>query len=239
MLARVASIGISYLFMMTEPTTENLGALTSGIVPLDPRRQDHLEAAAFLHEKLLGDSLVAQLGRLFMKKFYYCKLVESGLVRCDLFRCDGGYVALSAYTKYPYTFMARGQRRFFLFLAGTVSLGVIAKPSRVSAILKVMSQNRKRSDRTDDGKTGEYLSLGVLPAYLDWKDEKTGSRISDLLYERAMDYFKENHCREVLLVIQKSNKLAVRFHQNRGAVLKDGDYVPPACCLMSVALHSR
>ena len=140
------------------------------LVSLDPNDQDQVHAAAELHRELLSDSPVAQLGYRFMTKFYYSKLVEARLIRCDLYSYKGTYVAFSAYTKYPFTFMRQGKRRHFVYLSFLLFQSLLLGPRRLKTIFKVIGRSYRRGqDRKD--KTGEVLSFGVLAPYRNLKDE--------------------------------------------------------------------
>ena len=51
-----------------------------GLVGGDPVNATHVEAIARLHARLLGHSPIPQLGPLFMRRFYYSRLVEDGVI---------------------------------------------------------------------------------------------------------------------------------------------------------------
>lgn len=216
-----------------------MSAEPNGIVSLDYRNKEHVRAAAALHEKLLGDSPVPLLGRFFMEQFYYNKLVKDGLIECDLYRQDGQYVAFSAYTRFPSDFISQGIKRNFLYLCVLMSIAVIAKPSRIKTILGMRGQNQKRLGEGGTGKAGEYLSLGVLEAFQHIKHPETNVRISNMLFERAIDFFKKNGFEEILLAFRVENRRSLLFWLSYGAVLKERHYVSDQSCLMTLRLDRK
>lgn len=206
-----------------------------GIIALDPANSEHLAAAASLHLRLLPDSPVPKLGGLFMKKFYYNRLVRDGLVRCDLYQHDGKVVALSSYTEYPYTFMARGKKKNLLYLILLLIFVFITSPKRVRVAWTVARQARLRGRFEDNGFSGEYLSLAVLPEAVSFKDPQTGLRVPNALFERVIAYFKAKNFKEILLMIKKSNTQSQLFYQSYGAKTKENIFVPEDCILKTVS----
>ena len=204
----------------------------SMILPLDPADPSQVRAAACLHETLLPESPVPGLGRFFMTKFYYRELVRAGLIRCDLFKSGDRYVALSVYTKDPFTFMEAGKRRFFFWLIFVLGVSVAAKPVRIGILWKMARRSQKR-DAAQDQSVGEYLSLGVLPDYANACDAGSGLRAAHALLAKVMDYFRREGRREIYLVIEKQNRLAFRFYENYRPVPKTADFVPEHCVHMS------
>lgn len=206
----------------------------SGIVAYDPGNPEHVDAIARLHAELLPDSPIPRLGNIFMKKFYYKKLVEAGIIRCELFKSGGRYAAFSVWTEFPYTFMEKGKKRFFASLCSIVFLCLLQNPLRVKVVLEVMRQVSGRKAIEDDGVSGEYLSLGILPEAAQERDERTGLRIPEMMFESVIRYFKAHGFKEILLMIRKTNKKSQMFYHSFGAVMKPADFVPPDCYLMTV-----
>lgn len=209
-----------------------------GIITLDFKNPEHRRAAAFLHKTLMPDSLVSRMGRLFMSEFYYRKLVQDGLIQCDLYCHQDRMVGLSAYTPYPYTFMERGRKRHFFYLALIAVWSVLSNPSRLGVLWEVLRQTHGRGCLVEDGSTGEYLTLGALPDAADLIDAASGLRAPHALLARAVDFFRKRGYHEILLVIKKTNFLAFRFYERYGAVEKRSSHVPASCRLMSLALES-
>ena len=208
----------------------------TGIIPLDPKNKEHLNAAARLHAALLPDSPIPRLGNFFMKKFYYNKLVGGGLIHCELYRRDEDYVALSAYTEYPYTFMAIGKKRYLFHLISVLAVSLLSAPARIRIVWDVLRQGALRDRLRDDGISGEYLSLAVAPESAGFRDPVTGLRISNLMFERVIDHFKGKHFKEILLMIKKTNKKSQLFYHTYNAAPKEGRFVPEDCYLKAVPI---
>ena len=193
------------------------------IVPLDYRNQKQVHAMAKLHEELLGGP-IPQLGYQFMTKFYYSKLIKTELIKCDLYKHEDKYVAFSVYTKYPFTFMEEGKRRFFLYLCYLISKSVIMDPRRLKTIFQVMKMNSKRIVNKVDANVGDLISFGVLEKYAKLKDEATEMRISNLLFERTAEYFRKNGFLRMQGTVGKVNKLAIYMWLSRGAKITNDNW---------------
>ncbi len=191
------------------------------IIPLDPSNQEHIKAASELHALLLPESPIPQLGEVFMRKFYYPLLIKDDLMKCDLYKYEGEYIAFSVYTKQPFTFMSTAQKRHFFKLAIILFLSILRKPSRIGVILKASSVNSSRKNQDECDNTGEVLSFGVLEKYKSLKDTATGLRISNLLFENSLKYFKNEGFSFVRGEIQKKNLLSLLFWQSYKAVLSE------------------
>lgn len=206
------------------------------VVSLDYKNQEQVDAAAKLHQELLSDSPISQLGYQFMTRFYYTKLIKAGLVNCDLCKHEGKYVAFLAYTKYPFTFMEEGRRRYFLYLSFLLLESLLLNPYRIKTILKVIQIGRKRQFKKNGNKTGEMLSFGVLEPYGNVRDETTGLRISNLLFERALAYFKKEGFVRIRGEIKKDNKPSLLFWSLYGGVIKDHRWSKQSYYLVSIEL---
>ena len=206
------------------------------IVSLDPDKAEDRHDAARLHKSLLGDSPIAHLGNAFMENFYYNKLIRDGLVRCDLYRHEGRTVALSAYTRRPFTFLSEGRRAHFAFLSLVLAGGVVSRPSRLGVIFETLGLERRRGAASEDPQAGELLSFGVEPAFSSYRDEATGKKVPNLLMDRALGYFKNEGFKSVQMIIRKDNLPSLLFFNSYGASVQSADYVGPQCYLLKVAL---
>jgi hypothetical protein len=205
----------------------------SYIIPLDPSNSTHLKILARLHEDLLPDSLIAKLGRFFMERFYYSKLVGCGLIQCNLFIHDDRVVGFCGFTRYPYTFMSEGRRKYGLLLAWVLLVSVLVRPSRFFDIHEAARQGRTRKPHPDNVYDGEFLSLAVLPYHAHAKDDVSGLRVSDALYQRTLDFMKSCNLSHIRSMVKVSNRLAIRFHERQGSIYKDNDgSVPKGSCLL-------
>jgi hypothetical protein len=183
------------------------------LIALNPHDLTQVEGVSKLHHQLLEESPIAQLGNEFMTKFYYSKLVETGLIRCDLYVHKGNCAGFIAYTKYPFTFMAKGLNQFFICLTFLLIKSIILNPYRLKVIFQVMRQNRKRQSFGNECKIGEVLSFGVLKDYRGLKDGINSLRISHLLFRNTMEYFRNEGYRKLQVCVKKDNKKALKFYR--------------------------
>ena len=193
------------------------------IVPLDYKNQEQVHAVAKMHERLLSDSLVSQLGYLFMTKFYYTKLIEAGLINCDLCKYEGKYIGFIAYTKYPFTFLEEGRRRYFLYLSFLLFKSLLSNLYRIKTIVKVIQLSHKRRIQKGD-RIGEILSFGILEPYRHLRNETTGLHISNLLFEHAIANLKTEGFVRIQGEVKKNNKPALFFWRLYGASIKDSEW---------------
>lgn len=213
-------------------------ASSSKIIPLDYKDKRQVYAAAELHRTLLPDSPVPRLGIQFMAHFYYTKLVKDGLIKCDLYEHDEKYVAFLAYTKYPFTFMKEGKRRHPLYLPFLMSISLLCNPSRIRVILGATKMGRDRHLKENQVETGEMLSFGVLKMHSDLRDEITGLRVSNLLFENAIDYFKREGTVRIQAEVERDNKPSLLFWTTYGASIEDYAWGRGGNCLMTLDLSN-
>tara|TARA_Y100000294_G_C8567705_1_gene341537 strand:+ start:4036 stop:4671 length:636 start_codon:yes stop_codon:yes gene_type:complete len=194
------------------------------IISLNPDSREHVEAAVKLHKELLHDSPIVLLGDFFMKKFYYTSLVKDELFLCDLFYFNGKYVGFISYTKDPLHFMQKGLKKNFIRLFFVLLISIIRKPAIVKTILKTvqeMSQRESSTYRQDQISFGEVLSIGVAKDNLPVVDKKSGKRIPNLLFDRAIEYFRKQTIKRYRLSVTKDNKAALLFYLSYGGKIID------------------
>lgn len=191
---------------------------SKNIVKIDHRIKEHIEAASKLHSELLPDSPIPRLGWYFMTKFYYHTLIKNGLIICDLYKYKGKFVGLLSYTKYPFSFMKKGKDGNFLWLLCILLVSLFAKPSRLKILLDLLKVRSKRNSVTEEHTTGEFLSFGVLKPYRHILDEETGLRISELLFQNGINFFRYESYKKVMFSIikKKGNKDIFVFYEFYG-----------------------
>lgn len=192
------------------------------IVALDPDDPAHVQAAAGLHQKLLGRSPIPQLGRLFMTRFYYSQLVKDALVHCYLYRFEEQFVGFLSLTEKPNSFMTEGTHRHFFRLSLVLFLALLVNPSRVRILWQTLRVARRKAPAGDDGGIGELLSFGVLEEFSMRRHGDQSLRISNLLFERGIRHFKERGFRRVRWTVDKDNLTAMIFYRAYGATLEKG-----------------
>ena len=182
-----------------------------GIVTLNFRDKISIESVASLHEILLPASPVASLGPRFMKKFYYSKLIEDGLICCDYYKYGDRIVGFITYTKYPSNFLKIGIRKRFLTLIPLLTVVFCQKPHRFIEILKVSQLERaiKKGNKSE----GAILSFGVLSEYRDRVFiHRTGLLIAHELFQHVVQFFRKEAFSTIRLLVEPDNKETLLFY---------------------------
>ena len=188
----------------------------TGLVRLDPKDRDQLEAFADLHEVTLPYSVPVQFGRRFMTRFYFPKLVASGLAAGDLYRFEGKWAGYNLYTKFPRTMLRDAVRRHFLFLCAFMPGVLLANPRALLAIPKMLSN---RGGFPELPRTGYWLTFGVHP---DFRAARiAGKPIARHLVDRMFEYFREQGFDAVEGTTDRSNGPALIFYRTCGFQIQD------------------
>ena len=181
---------------------------------LNPRNPVERNAVAALHLELLADSPVVQMGRRFLRDFYYGTLVEDRLIDCTLCRADGRIAGFISYTRYPLDFMTRGMRRHFFRLAGLMGISILARPAMLKDLLLVarMMRDRGREAReAPNPATGEVLSLVAAHEYRNHVPQGGKSRVPVRLFEEMVSFFRAEGFSRVHLLVKPENKASNIF----------------------------
>lgn len=186
------------------------------VVFLDPDNSTQVRAVAELHSKLLKTSPIPRLGFLFMTRFFYRQLVKDGLIGCYLYRLGNQYVGFVSFTETPHSFMSEGKRRHFVRLSFILGLALLQKPWRLGVLWDSLTIARRENlDPLEDrATTGEVLSFAVLPEF---RHGKKGHRISNILFDAAMRYFRERRFHKLEWNVEKENIRALAFYRSYGA----------------------
>jgi len=191
--------------------------IAAGIKRLDPQDSVDVESAARLHRELLPSSPVPRLGQAFMCRFYYRKLIEDGLICCDLYYDHGKAVGFIVYTKHASDFMARGLRRHWLYLSVLMAAAVLRRPTRIGVILSLLGISRTLKESSGNSTWGELLSLGVIPECRNSQYvRRTGRRISLELVEQAKEYFRAEHVSGFRGMVEARNRETLLFYHALG-----------------------
>lgn len=205
------------------------------IVRLDPKDSKHRRAAATLHGKLLPESPIAGLGRVFMENFYYDLLVRDGLISCDLYEREGRFTAFAAYTKRPFTFMEEGRKKHFAYLSALLLGSVAVRPTRLGIILETLRLGARRSQLAEKG-TAELLSFGVEPETAAARDPVSGKKVPSLMFERVLTFFRDEGFSKIRFIVRKDNHASLLFFNSYKAVLESEMSEGTGVYLMSVSL---
>tara|TARA_B100000315_G_C14553403_1_gene576934 strand:+ start:626 stop:1258 length:633 start_codon:yes stop_codon:yes gene_type:complete len=189
------------------------------IVSLNPDNQSHIEAVAKLHKELLSDSPIVHLGDSFMKKIYYERLVKDRLFLCDLYYHTNTCVGFISYTNDPHNFMQKGMKKHFISLCLILVKSIVQKPVLTKTVFSVFLDIFKRKatiPSCEELSWGEVLSFGVSSDALKIVNKESGKRIPNVLFERAIEYFKKQEIKKHRLKIVKDNKAALLFYLSYG-----------------------
>lgn len=181
---------------------------------LNTRNPADVNAVADLHVTHLGDSPIVGLGPAFLRRFFYVKLVEDGLVGVTVCRKDGSIVGFISYTPDPNGFMMRGVRRHFFFLCWLMSTSLLLRPSMIRGILLALRFMRERGGEAGKEPApglGEVISLVALPDCQNYVPPGGKSRLTVRLFESMVEYFREKDYDRVHLLVQPSNRASNIF----------------------------
>ena len=196
--------------------------MNDGIKRLDPKNQTDLENTIRLHTELLPTSPVARLGPIFMRRFYYRKLVEDGLMVCNLYYHMGNPAGFMALTSDSAGFVTRGFRRHWVSALGVLCEMVLMDPGRIGVIYSVARTLRKRNRYVANEISGELLSFGVLPEYRSTKFiQQTNKQISLEFFESAKEYFRQIGMPAFGGMVEAKNRATILFYHSLGCQIHE------------------
>jgi len=192
----------------------------SGVLRLDPDDPVQVDAIARLHLELLPASSTARFGPFFMTRFYFTRMVRSGLVAAHLYRHEGEYVGFSVFTEHPDSFMREGIRRHFFALCWISAVCFLADPRRL-AIPSQMMRNDALAAGEPGMKVGYWLTFGVKDTHTRLRVGERGQRISNLLVHAMVDFFRKAGFDRLDGGVERNNKSALFFYHSCGFRLRD------------------
>lgn len=213
-----------------------MSAVPSGVQRLDPAQPGQVRAIAAMHAEMLPDSPLSELGAGFMERFYYSSLVRDGLVQCEIYWHEGRAVAFSSWTERPFTFMREGLKKHFARLCVLTAATLAAKPSRIGTLRKLQQTAPQRSAPPRPG-IGEMLSFAVRADSASLRDPDSGKKVTHLLVDRVIDYFRSRGFTELQMMIRKDNLPSLLFFNSYGGVIGEAPFVPPTSYYVVVPLR--
>jgi hypothetical protein len=179
---------------------------------LDPANAKDVEAVATLHEQLLGDSPIAQLGPRFLREFFYGTLVADRLIRVFVCHLDGGVIGFLSYTRHPLDFIGRGVKRH-PFRLGRIMIATILSGDRsVSDLWKVAGYVLRRGKDqptaqagSDQGDYIEAISLVTPPQHQKHVPPGGKSRLTIRLVETMAEQARAEGIDRVIYMVQPKN----------------------------------
>jgi ribosomal protein S18 acetylase RimI-like enzyme len=199
-----------------------------GLVLLSPDDLGQVQAAAALHAELLGHSPIPRLGGLFMRRFFYSTLVRDGLVRSSLYRSGGRYVGFLSITEKPFTFMSEGRRKHMIRLALVLGVALLARPARIAILWEILRRGGREMP-PDPDRTGEILSIGVLP-------DARGTGAARELLEEGLRHLRRKGFACVEFSVDCGNDRAIAFYRAFGATVRRSRHAWPSDCRGRIAL---
>jgi hypothetical protein len=201
------------------------------ITHLDYNNIEHRKAAANLHIKLLEGSYLSMLGYDFLVNYYYKLLIKSEIINCILCISDKKYVGFAVYTKFPFSFMSIGFKRYFYLFSKYFVRKILTKPSIIILLIKIIKESITRAFLNKKkliSSESEFLSLGVLTEHYreivrmkkNYKNEKNTNNIlsaSGLLVTNVINNCKSSGLKNMRLVCKRNNAKVIRLHKSYGA----------------------
>ncbi len=210
---------------------------------LDARDHRALDAVVALHAQMLGTGPIALLGTGFMRDFYYRRLVEGKIVQCFV-AYDGdtpvGFIASTAEPELGAAIL----RRYPISFALALAKAVLASPRRFKVIWTLLRFSRVRGHDADDGhqpagaeasehakqhdpsarepneRSGELISLGVLPDYTTRKYlARTKRRHSLELLRAALEGLRAAGVSHYHGFVERKNQPMLFVYQGLGCAL--------------------
>ena len=194
------------------------------IVYLNWGDKKQLEVVSRMHIGLLPESILSELGYLFLSKFYYPKLSKCRLIDVYLYRENGEYVGFISCTNVPFTFMKDGMKKYFFYIVFLLSASIIQKPKRLFDLLGFITKMRKDTlmAKLQDkygSKMGEFLSFGVIESARKSIDPVENITVSNVLMNLVSTHFKANNIEYALLRILKMNERAIALYKRHGGII--------------------
>ena len=186
---------------------------------IDPNNEKDVETITRLHMELLDWGPMAQMGKLFLKKFCYTVLLKDNLMKAALYEVDGKPAGFIAYTDKSITFHRFAIRNHLGYVIYLVILSIIRYPWVVLRLPKViyLMLSRRGEKNLGEDPQAEVLAIGVLQEYRSPVFIlKTGLRISEQLIGHVISFFRSMGLKKVRLIVDADNTPALMFYHNLG-----------------------
>ena len=214
------------------------------ITRLDYNNIEHRKAAANLHIKLLPDSYLSMLGYDFLVKYYYKLLIKSEIINCLLCVSNNKYAGFVVYTKFPFSFMSIGYKKYFFQFSIFFLKEIFIKPKIIILLIKIVKESisRKLSKKSTNSES-ELLSIGVLTDHYralarknkfdsNEKDLSTGSPTSHLLIDKVINKCKNNGIKDMRVVVKSKNIKSLSVLKSFGGKIVNDKFTEDSVELM-------
>jgi ribosomal protein S18 acetylase RimI-like enzyme len=172
---------------------------------------------ASLHRVLLPESPVSRLGSRFMEDFYYRVLPREGLLFGAIAYVGAQPAGFIAATHDRSGFMRTAFERGWPRLLAVLGVSMLMGSTSIGALWQAAQVMRggRRAER--DARTGEILSLGVLPVYRQPAFvRQSGIRIATDLLDLAVEDLRALGVQEIGAAVRSDNTEAKLFYAGLG-----------------------
>ena len=216
------------------------------ITHLDYNNIEHRKAAANLHIKLLENSYLSMLGYDFLVDYYYKLLIKSEIINCILCVSNNKYVGFAVYTKFPFSFMSIGFRKYFYLFSKLFIKKILTKPIVIILLIKIIKESVSRTflnKRNLTSSESELLSIGVLTDHYreivrrkkyhtNEKDLSTGLPASRLLIANVINKCKNDGIKDMRVVIKNKNIKSLSVFKSFGGKIVNDKFTEDSVELM-------
>jgi ribosomal protein S18 acetylase RimI-like enzyme len=194
------------------------------LVPFGPGAPAPARELAGLHAALLPQSPIALLGRPFMERFYYRALPAEGLLVGAVAYVDDLPAGFAVATADSSGFMRTAVRRRWPRLAWVLGASAILHPACVAPMWQALRVMRQRRPVAPADRTGEILSMGILPAYrTPTFMRESRLRISTDLVDHVVARLAEAGVRTIRAIVAGDNTQAKLLYCGLGWTLNRTD----------------
>ena len=203
------------------------------ITHLDYNNIEHRKAAANLHIKLLPDSYLSMLGYDFLVDYYYKLLIKSEIINCLLCASNNKYVGFVVYTKFPFSFMTIGFKKYFFQFSIFFLKEIFIKPKIIILLIKIVKESISRKfSKKSTNSSSELLSFGVLSEHSNENDIITGLPASRLLISNVIKNCKKEGIKDMRMVIKSKNIKSLSVLKSFGGKIVNDKFTEDSVELM-------
>jgi ribosomal protein S18 acetylase RimI-like enzyme len=170
-----------------------------------------------LHARLLPKSPITRLGRHFREDFYYRDLPDLGHIFGTVAYVDNHAAGFAVAALDSDRFMRIAVRQKGLRIAWLLGRCLLASPGRIAAVWETTRIQAGREGLRSRARTGEVLSIGVLPQYRGTEfHSRTGLSIARDVLLDLMATFRESKARAVRTIVDEDNTPSIRLFERSG-----------------------
>lgn len=183
-----------------------------------PLEEKYIAEAASVYAHELPSSLLVLLGRDFLGKFYYKRLIRSPHVVSFVYLVDGKVAGFVVGAREANQFFGRLVKAHFWELAAVLFVSVCKNPRLLLPMTKaagfMLSKPQGYETEADDA---EIITLAVLPEFRTPEFFKErGVKVANELVWAVLNEFKKTGVCRVKAFVEKSNFFAQLFYKNFG-----------------------